>query len=153
MRARIWAALGLVLVLGCAAPEPKPTAAPGLRKVRITSPADLERLRATGVNIIVREKDYAVVRQDSTQVTALSETGLEILPMQERDLVQRLVRVHFSGREQLREITDMGLDVWTIEGDTLDARAFDSQLERLDSAGVAYRIVLQDASKLGGAKQ
>ncbi len=145
--------LGSIMIalclMACASPEPPPggKSASGLRKVMITEADAVDRLRALGLEVIVQQPDYVVVRQDSSHLQALREAGITTLPAQEADLVQRLVRVHFSDREQKQQIIDMGIDFWEQEGDSLLARAFDIHLSRLQAAGIGYRILANDASK------
>lgn len=147
-------AVGIItlLAMACASPEPKSAATAGLRKVMIGSPQEVERLRSLGLEIIVQEENYVVIRQDSAQAMQLREAAIATVPIQESDLVQRLVRVHFSNRDQLQQIVDMGLDVWHTEGDSLTARAFDIHLTRLHAAGIGYRMLLRYAGTEEGHK-
>jgi hypothetical protein len=104
------------------------------------------------LEIIVQEENYVIIRRDSAQVQSLQDAGIATTSIQETDLVQRLVRVHFSSREQLQQIVDMGVDAWETEGDSLTARAYDIHLSRLQAAGIAYRILAKDASKREGGQ-
>lgn len=142
----------MVFLLACASPEQKSTSSPGLRKVTITSQQDVERLRGLGLQIIVQEKDYVVVRQDSSQIHQLEDAAIKTAPIQETDLVQRLVKIHYASREQLQQIVDMGVDVWEVEGDSLLARVFDSHLVSLQADSIGYRVVEQYAGKKEGGK-
>jgi len=143
-----------LLLFGCISPETKPPIGKttGLRKVMISSSQEVERLRNFDLEIIVQEEKYVVVRQDSAQIKNLQNAGFTTLPIKGSDLVQRLVRVHFSSREQLQQIIDMGVDFWKQEGDSLTARAFDIHLSRMQAAGIGYRILARDASKWEGEK-
>jgi hypothetical protein len=143
----------MLLAMACASPEQKvSSSSAGLRKVMITSQADVEKLRGLGLDIIVEEKNYVVVRQDSTRIRALEEASIASTPAQETDLVQRMVKVHFSSREQLQQIIDLGMDVWEVSGDSLLARAYDYHLARLQADTVRYRVVEQHAGKKEAGK-
>jgi len=70
--------------------------------------------------------------------------------VQERDLVQRLVHIKIDSTHVLQQVADAGLDVWEVQGDTVVARAYDLQLERLRQAGFTWREVAQDADQMKG---
>jgi hypothetical protein len=62
------------------------------------------------------------------------------------------VKVHFTSREQLQRIVDMGIDVWEVEGDSLLARAYDLHLTRLQADSISYRVVEQYAGRKEGGQ-
>jgi len=144
-----------LLLLGCLAlafcactSQPASGPATGLRKVRYRTPEELQKLRDAGVDIVVQQSNYVIVRVDSTKVTALAAVPTEAV--QERDLVQRLVHIKIDSTHVLQQVADAGLDVWEVQGDTVVARAYDLQLERLRQAGFTWREVAQDADQMKG---
>lgn len=139
----------MFFLIACASPEQKTSSSAGLRKVMITSQDDVEKLRGLGLQIIVQEENYVVIRQDSTQIRQLQDAAITTTPIQETDLVQRLVKVRYTSREQLQQIIDLGIDVWEVdsESDSLLARVFDSHLASLQADSIGYRVVEQYAGK------
>jgi len=152
MRWNILGGLMMLLAMACASPEQKVSPSTGLRKVMVTSQAEIDKLRSLGLEIIVEEKNYVIIRQDSTHIKLLQDASIATTPAQESDLVQRLVRIHFTSREQLQRIVDSGIDVWEVQGDSLLARAYDYHLARLKSDSVDVRVVEQVAGKKEGGK-
>jgi hypothetical protein len=121
------------------------TARGGLRKI---SPADqqiVERLQQSGVKILVQQPDYLIIYSDSTMVEPLNAQ-----PATEKDLVQRLARIHFTDKAQLQQIVDLGVDVWEVQGDSVTARVYDWYLEQFKQNGITYRVVKMDASAKEG---
>lgn len=138
----------VLLAMACASPEQKvSSSSTGLRKVMITSQADLEKIRGLGLDIIVEEKNYVIVRQDSLHVRSLADASIASAPVQETDMVQRMVKVSFASREQRQRIIDLGMDVWEVASDSLTARAYDYHLARLQADSVGYRVVEQYAGR------
>ena len=141
-------------VLTLAACTSQPSSSPGatgLKKIRWRTPEDLQKLRAAGAEIIVQQSDYVIVRVDSTSVSALAAVPVE--PVHEVDLVQRLVHIKIDTAHTVQQIVDAGLDLWSAEGDSAIARAYDIQLERLRQAGFELRVVEQDANPMKGGRE
>jgi hypothetical protein len=135
---------GAIMLSACRQPQPSATPpASGLRKISAADSQTLERLRQSGVKILVQQPDYLIVYSDSAQIQAL---GPQAKPATEQDLVQRLVRIHFADKTQLQKIADLGVDVWEVQGDSVTARVYDLHLEQLKQDGFAYRILKMDAS-------
>jgi len=136
--------LAMAVLTACRQQQPATTpAAVGLRKISAADPQTVERLRQSGVKILVQQPDYLIVYSDSAAMQALA---MNTQPATEQDLVQRLVRIHFSDKMQLQKIADLGVDVWEVEADTVTARAYDLYLEQLKQGGFNYRILKMDAS-------
>ncbi len=152
MRLKFERTIVLLLAVACASPEQQSTSSTGLRKITITSQEDVEKLRSLGLQIIVQEENYVVIRRDSSQIRQLDDAAIKTAPIQETDLVQRLVKINFTSREQLQQIVDLGIDVWEVEGDSLLARVFDSHLASLQADSVGYRVVEQYAGRKEGGK-
>jgi len=122
------------------------TARGGLRKI---SPADqqtIERLRRSGVKILVQQPDYLIIYSDSTTLQTLA---MNTQAATEKEIVQRLVNIHFTDKAQLQQIVDLGVDVWDVQGDSVTARVYDFYLEQLKQNGINYRVIKMDA----GAKE
>jgi hypothetical protein len=136
--------LGMVVLTACHQQQPATTpAAVGLRKISAADSQTVARLRQSGVKILVQQADYLIVYSDSAAMQALA---INAQPATEKDLVQRLVRIHFTDKTQLQKIADLGVDVWEVEGDTVTARVYDLYLEQLKQDGFSYRILKTDAS-------
>ncbi|MGH7496751.1 MAG: hypothetical protein ACREOO_30740 [bacterium] len=143
---------GLVAVFfACTTQPPAATSATGLKKIRYRTPEELQKLRAAGAEIIVQQSDYVIVRVDSTNVSALATVPVE--PMQESDLVQRLVHIKIDSAHTVQQIVDAGVDLWEAAGDTAVARAFDIQLQRLRASGFELRVIAQDANQMKGGQE
>lgn len=123
--------------------EPAASAVGGLKKVVLESEADLQRLRDSGAELIVIEKDYVIVRVENT---AMAET-FNLQTFEENELVQRLVKIPLSDSLGLQPIVDNGLDLWSHEDEVAIARAFDIQIERLRKLGYSVEVIAQDASR------
>jgi hypothetical protein len=146
---------GVILLGACRQQQPRPaaTAPAGLHKIKITDTQTVARVRQMGVQILVQEPDYLIVRSDSAAAGEIQMLAMESQPATERDLVQRLVRIHFADQPQLQKIVDFGVDVWEVERDSVTARVFDLHLEKLRQDGFAYRILKMDASAPDSARQ
>jgi len=118
----------------------------GLRKI---SPADqqtVERLRQSGVKILVQQPDYVLIYSDSATIQTLA---MDTQAASEKDVVQRLAKIYFADKAQLQQIVDLGVDVWDVQGDSVTARVYDLYLEQLKQKGINYRVIKMDA----GAKE
>ena len=144
MAKSILLSLGVCLFLGaCSTPEPQQAANHGMKKIRYTSEADLQRLRQAGARIIVQQPGYVIIDSDST----IGALGFKAESIQESDLVQRLVRIATANRDERQMAIDTGIDPWEVRGDTLIARAFDLQIEQLRSSGLTVEIIAENAAK------
>jgi hypothetical protein len=136
--------LGMIVLTACHQQQPATTpAAAGLRKISAADSQTVARLRQSGVKILVQQPEYLIVYSDGAVIEALE---VNPQPATEKDLVQRLVRIHFTDKMQLQKIADLGVDVWEVEADTVTARAYDLYLEQLKQDGFSYRILKTDAS-------
>jgi len=135
------------IVLGaCRQQPPAETArAGGLRKIANADSQTVERLRQSGVKILVQQPDYLIIYSDSTTIQTMNTQAAT-----EKELVQRLVNIHFADKAQLQQIVDLGIDVWEVQGDSVTARVYDLYLEQLKQGGFRYRILKMDASAKEG---
>jgi hypothetical protein len=139
--------LGVILLSACRQQQPAATATSGLKKIHSSDPQTVQSLRQMGVEILVQQPDYLIIRTDSA--TARKIQTMALAPQSgatERDLVQRLVRIHFADKSQLQAIVNLGVDVWEVEGDSVTARVFDLHLEKLAQQDFTYRILKMNAS-------
>jgi len=138
----------LLLCLACGTEEPQQAQAVGLQKIAIESQEDVDRLRDAGAEIIVQEDDYVIVRAKN-MVQARELGGV---PIEESDLVQRLIRVTPGDSGDLQKAVDVGIDLWKVRDDTLIARAFDIYIEKLRELGFDVEILARDASQWEGGQ-
>jgi hypothetical protein len=117
----------------------------GLRKISTSDQQIIEQLRQRGVKILVQQPDYVLVYSDSSTLQPL-----DTQPVTEKDIVQRLAKIHFADKTQLQQIVDLGVDVWEVKGDSMTARVYDWYLEQLKQGGFSYRILKMDASAKEG---
>lgn len=137
-----------LLWIGCGSEEPQQAQSVGLQKIAIESQEDVDRLRAAGAEIIVQEHDYVIVRAKNM----IQSQELGGAPIEESDLIQRLIRVPFKDSGDLQKAVDVGIDLWKVQGDTIIARAFDIYIEKLKQMGFKVEIIARDASKWEGGE-
>ncbi len=140
--------LAAVAFGACGRQQPPTTSASGagLRKIAYTDSQTVEKIRQSGVKILVQQPDYLIVYSDSSGVQALQALPISSQAAGEHDLVQRLVQIHFADQAQLQKIVDLGVDLWDVAGDSATVRAYDLHLEKLKQDGFKYRILKMDAS-------
>lgn len=147
--------LGALALAACGQQQPATTTTAstaatgrgGLRKISSADQQTIERLRQSGVKILVQQPDYLIIYSDSTTMQTLA---MNTQAATEKDVVQRLVKIHFTDKAQLQQIADLGVDVWDVQGDSVMARAYDWYLEQLKQNGMNYRVVKMDASAKEG---
>ena len=147
--------LGALALTACGQQQPATTTTAstaatgrgGLRKISSADQQTIERLRQSGVKILVQQPDYLIIYSDSTTMQTLA---MNTQVATEKDVVQRLVKIHFTDKAQLQQIADLGVDVWDVQGDSVMARAYDWYLEQLKQNGMNYRVVKMDASAKEG---
>jgi len=135
-----------IVLAACGQQQPETTStARGLRKINTTDQQTIERLRQSGVKILVQQPDYLIIYSDSSTIQALNTQAAT-----EKEIVQRLVNIHFADKAQLQQIVDLGVDVWDVQGDSVTARVYDWYLEQFKQNGINYRVVKMDASAKEG---
>jgi len=120
-----------------------------LVKIMLTNPAQVDSVRSRGVELIVVAEDYLIARVDLTQSEAVSAMALAVEPVDEDDLVQRLVRIAIEDSEQIQQLADMGLDLWEIREDSVVAGAYDGYLFELERQGFAFDVLAKDTRDVG----
>ncbi len=146
---KIMASCAIFSMLACQSPQSQSGVKDGLLKVRYEDESELESLRQSGAQIIVKEKDYVVVRLTS-EVAVQNIVGEKI---SESDLVQRLVYIALKDSGDVQKIVDTGLDLWEVKGDTAIARAFDLYIEELRKAGFFVKVVEENAGMKKGEQE
>jgi hypothetical protein len=124
--------------------QPQQAQSKALQKIYYKSPEEVQKLRQAGAEIIVQQPDYVIVRTDSM----LQIQGLKSEPIQEADMVQRLVKIYLKDSTDLQTIVNSGVDLWQVKGDTAIARAYDIYIDRLKKAGLSVTIIAKNASKM-----
>ena len=124
--------------------QPQQAQKAGLQKVYYSNQDEIQNLRQAGAEIIVQEPDYVVIRTNKM----LQIHGLKLEPIQEVDLVQRLVKIALKDSTDLQTVVNSGVDLWEVKNDTAVVRAFDIYIEQLKKAGLSIEIIAQNASKM-----
>ena len=123
-------------------------AGPKLVKIGLAKPADADSLLAQGMDLIVIEPDYVIARlntQDAQQVSAMS---MQMETFDEKELVQRLVKVVMNERADLAELGSTGIDIWEVRGDTVIAQAYDKYIRQIEQQGYRLEIIEKDIRNL-----
>ena len=144
----IYLLIFLIGIFACKSPEAQKSSLQGLKKIHYTSEEEISQLKQAGAEIIVKEKDYVIVRGDKM----IQTLSLKFEPIAETDLVQRLVHIHIKDKDDLQTVVDTGVDFWQVKGDTAIGRAFDIQIEKIRAAGLTVKVVAMDAAKKEGTK-
>ncbi len=124
--------------------QPQQAQKAGLQKVYYKNQEEIQNLRNIGAEIIVQEPDYVVIRTDKM----LQTHDLKSEPIEEADLVQRLVKIHLKDSTDLQKVVNTGVDLWQVKNDTAVVRAFDIYIEQLKQAGLSVEIIAENASKM-----
>ena len=124
--------------------QPQQAQSQGLQKIYYKNQDEIQNLRDAGADIIVQEPDYVVIRTDKM----LQTHGLKSEPIQEVDLVQRLVKIALKDSSDLQTVVNTGVDLWEVKNDTAVVRAFDIYIEQLKQAGLSVEIIANNASKM-----
>jgi hypothetical protein len=132
-----------------------PRSSPGsmvgiLVKIPIQNEQDLNRLQGLGVEPLVIEEDYVVVRAREDERLRIEEAGFVILKAQEQDLIRRLIKIRISSEtspEARKSLARVGLDVWKAKEDYMIAQAFDNQIRELQKSGFVVEILYRNAKE------
>ena len=134
----------LLLCGACTTPKPQQAKQQQLQKIFYSSEDEIQRLRNAGAEIIVKESDYVIVRTDSM----LNAQSFSFEPIQESDLVQRLIKIIVKDSTDKCAIANVGIDIWEVKADTIIARAYDNYIEQLKNAGLSVQIIATNAANL-----
>ncbi|MFQ5709706.1 MAG: hypothetical protein ACE5HO_19810 [bacterium] len=146
--------LSTCLVAGCksneqgkaksSVPQQVGTNMPQLKKIPIQDKAQADSLLQQGFELIVVEDDYVIARLKPNQVSALGAAHVKIEPVEEADLVQRLVKIPVADDSTASKLANLGMDIWEVEKDTVVAQAFDKQIREAEAKGFAVKIVARN---------
>ena len=114
---------------------------PQLKKITIQSKQQADSLLAAGIDVIVVEDDYVVARLDEANEEQVQSMHLQTKPIEESDLVQRLVKIVIKDRLDSTALLEMGVDIWEIKGDTVIAQVFDKHIRLAQEKGYPVEIV------------
>jgi len=143
--------LALFLLAACEVPpqekkqQTRDLSKPQMMRIALQRPEQADSLIQAGVDVIVVEHDYVIARIPNDMRSNLSAAHLPATYAAESDLTQRLVRIAAHSKDDLTKFSELGLDIWESEGDTVLARAFDKQLRQLTELGFSVQIVARDA--------
>lgn len=152
MYAKYFLSLSVVLLMtacqGGTSEQQTLSEGPQLRKITISSPADVDSLISRGVEVIVIEDDFVVARTDSQQEITVQGLNLQSAPASQEDLTRRLVRIVITGRADATALSEIGMDIWEVRGDTVVGQAFDGYIREIRAMGLPVEIVRKDISEL-----
>ncbi len=114
---------------------------PQLKKISIQSTEQAAALINAGLDVIVVENDYVVARLDEANEEQVQAMNLQTEPIQESDLVQRLVKIVIKDRLDSTELLDMGVDIWDIKDKTVTAQVFDKHIRLAEEKGYSVEII------------
>ncbi len=121
---------------------------PRLVKISVRDVAVADSLIKAGVDIIVVEPDYVIARLGSAQASRVQAMSLAMTTFREEELVQRLIRVVVGQRSALNELSDLGVDIWEVRGDTVIAQSYDKHIREIRAKGHQVEILEQDVRDL-----
>ncbi len=122
-------------------PEAFFASGPQLVRIPVSSSAGADSLRARGLEVVVVERDFVVARVGAAQARQVQELALQMQPVTEDDLIQRLIRVVTGEQPDLNELAGSGIDIWEVKEDTVLAQAFDKHILQLRAQGFTVEIV------------
>lgn len=115
-----------------------------LVKIDVSDSAQADSLREKGLEVVVVEPGYVIAKLTLGGSTVLKDMHLSMVPADESDLVQRLVRIAVQSNAQVQELADMGLDLWQVKEDSVIAAAYDKYLFELDERGFKFDVLKQN---------
>ncbi len=145
----IFLLLFIILLGSCRSQKPEQAQVQDLQKIQYSKQDEIEQLRQAGAEIVVQESDYVII-----QTTKMLHThSFPTEPIDEKDLVQRLINIHLKDSTDIQKVVDLGVDLWEIRGDTAVARVFDIHIKNLQEYGLSVDIVAEDAGKMDGREE
>lgn len=114
---------------------------PRLVKISITNAASADSLIMQGLDVIVIEKDYIIAKLSSSDVNTVQAMAFNMQTFKEDELVQRLIKIVMNEQGNLQDISETGIDIWEVKGDTVVAQAFDKYIRQLEAKGYSVEIV------------
>jgi len=115
------------------------------RVVRVIHKGEEEDLTRTGVTIVLREREYWMVRATVTQLRLLGRLGYQVEELGRREPRPRQVRIVVSQREQVAEVGTHRVDIYSAakseSGYVILGAAFDDSIDELRAAGFRVEIL------------
>jgi len=121
---------------------------PQLVKIPIENTAMADSLIKRGMDVIVVEENYVIARIDAQQANTVQSMSLQMNTFDERELVQRLIKIIKSEEYDLQNLASTGIDIWEVKGDTVLAQAFDKQIRRIKEMGFDLEIIEKNIQNL-----
>ena len=121
---------------------------PQLVKIPVKDASVADSLIALGMDVVVVENDYVIARLGGQEASTVQSLSLKMETFEPEELVQRLIRVVMKQRSDLRELSDTGIDIWEVKGDTVIAQAFDKYIRQIQAKGYAVEILEQNIQNM-----
>lgn len=102
------------------------------KKILIEPGVDLIEIEKNVTDILVIEPSFLVVRIEKNKTIPM----VEIINVQESDFIQRSIKINFNSKQELKIILATGIDIWQKENQVILGRAYDSQVKKLQEAGI-----------------
>ena len=119
-----------------------------LAKIMIQNENDLNVLQNMGLEPLIIEKDYVIIRINKEKKVQIEDAGFVAVTPQEEDLVLRLIKIPVSMKsapETISSLHTMGLDIWETREDYIIALAFDKQIKQLKNSGFSVEVLYSNS--------
>lgn len=113
---------------------------PQLVKIPVKDSTVADSLINIGMDVVVVEKDYIIARLGNQDAVRAQTMSLKMETFKEEELVQRLIKI-VAKKSDLRELGDIGIDIWEVKDDTVVAQAFDKQIRQIQHKGYSVEII------------
>ena len=97
------------------------------KKILIDKHTNIHEIEKLVEEILVYEEDFLLVRVEKKQ----SIPNVKLLSPEEKDFVQRNIKVYFNNEQELVFILNLGIDIWQKNQQSILGRAFDSQIQKM----------------------
>lgn len=115
------------------------------RVVRVIHKGEEQDLSKAGVTILLREREYWIVRATLTQLRLLGQLGYKVEELGRREPRPRQVRIVVSRREQVAEVGAHRVDIYSTakseRGYVILGGAFDDSIDELRAVGFQVEIL------------
>jgi len=121
---------------------------PQLVKIPITDAAVADSLIKLNIDVVVIEEDYVIARLGGLEASNVQSMSLKMETIKETELMQRLIKIIMKNEYDLRELSDTGIDIWEVKGDTITAQAYDKYIRQIQAKGYSVEIVEKDVQNI-----
>ena len=115
------------------------------RIVRISPVRKEDKSRKLGVEVLLREPSYWVVRASIGQLRQLYRRGYDPRPIEERYLRPRQLRLFVPTAQDVQQASSLGLDIYVTRpergGYVISGAGLDDVIDRLRAAGLSVEIL------------